>query len=238
MAPVVEFSRGVSHLSDIDLGPAGNSVQLLFAKLQLSQSALCKDEAVKRMNEVQAVQKFQKDIAAKLAEARRLQEVAKEKGTAEATKEFVDFCTANGIELPKPGEPVTTYKLNAYMRSVINDFSVLREYMKGKDPDHMTQSEIEGLVAKARECGYGGRPLNLTIDGISTKEVKPGGYTEKQWGEIIKILTDRREMTGSGTQTAMVYLQDFIGQYNSFLQGANSAIATANQVLTSIAKGQ
>jgi hypothetical protein len=36
----------------------------------------------------------------------------------------------------------------------------------------------------------------------------------------------------------MVYLQDFIGQYNSFLQGANTAISNANQVLTNIARGQ
>ena len=36
----------------------------------------------------------------------------------------------------------------------------------------------------------------------------------------------------------MVYLQDFIGQYNSYLQGANSAISTANQTLTAIATGR
>jgi hypothetical protein len=36
----------------------------------------------------------------------------------------------------------------------------------------------------------------------------------------------------------MVYLQDFIGQHNSFLQGANTAISNANQVLTNIARGQ
>ena len=47
-----------------------------------------------------------------------------------------------------------------------------------------------------------------------------------------------QEQIGSKTQTLMVYLQDFIGQYNSFLQGANTAISNANQVLTNIARGQ
>ena len=35
----------------------------------------------------------------------------------------------------------------------------------------------------------------------------------------------------------MVYLQDFIGQYNSYLQGSNTQIANANQTLTNIARG-
>ena len=34
----------------------------------------------------------------------------------------------------------------------------------------------------------------------------------------------------------MVYLQDFIGQYNSYLQGANTQISNTNQTLTSLAR--
>ena len=36
----------------------------------------------------------------------------------------------------------------------------------------------------------------------------------------------------------MIYLQDFIGQYNSYQEGAMSAISAATQTLHSIAKGQ
>ena len=36
----------------------------------------------------------------------------------------------------------------------------------------------------------------------------------------------------------MVYLQDFISQYNSYLQGASSAVNNASQVLTAIATGR
>ena len=43
---------------------------------------------------------------------------------------------------------------------------------------------------------------------------------------------------GNKTQTLMVYLQDFIGQYNSYLQGANTQISNANQTLTNLARGQ
>ena len=55
---------------------------------------------------------------------------------------------------------------------------------------------------------------------------------------ILKSLTNYQEQIGNKTQTLMVYLQDFIGQYNSYLQGANTQISNANQTLTSLARGQ
>ena len=36
----------------------------------------------------------------------------------------------------------------------------------------------------------------------------------------------------------MVYVQDFMGQYNSYLTGANSSIQQSNQTLGTIARGQ
>ena len=59
-----------------------------------------------------------------------------------------------------------------------------------------------------------------------------------EWDYNLKSLTNYQEQIGNKTQTLMVYLQDFIGQYNSYLQGANTQIANANQTLTNLARGQ
>ena len=59
-----------------------------------------------------------------------------------------------------------------------------------------------------------------------------------EWDYNIKSLTNYQETIGNKTQTYMVYLQDFIGQYNSYLQGANTQISNANQTLTNLARGQ
>ena len=170
MSPSINTVSGPGSFEDIDLGPAGTSVQLMFAKLQLSQSALCKDEATKRMKEIQSSQAEQKSLAKLLAETRAA--IDKIGGNASTkvsvSEEMAAYCKEHGISLPGDGKEMS------------------------KD----------------------------------------------QWTSLQKTLTDKQELLGGGTQTVMVYLQDFIGQYNSFLQGANSAIATANQVLTGIAKGQ
>lgn len=230
-----------SVCTDIDLGPAGNSVQLMFARLQLSQSALCKDEATKRMKEIQDAQSLQKEISSKIAEARRLQDAAKEKGTAEASQEFVDFCKANGIALPNDGKPVTSYNLNdlgkQYLAKYGNHHSIT-DFLKGRDVNKLTPDERNKLAELLTKVGHmeGNREI-IHPDNIFSAETKIV-FTAKEWESIVKSLTDKQELLGGSTQTVMVYLQDFIGQYNSFLQGANTAIATANQVLTGIAKGQ
>ena len=61
---------------------------------------------------------------------------------------------------------------------------------------------------------------------------------EDEWSYALESLTNYQETIGNKTQTLMVYLQDFMSQYNSNLQGANSAIQQASQVLTSIATGR
>ena len=63
-------------------------------------------------------------------------------------------------------------------------------------------------------------------------------HNADEWDYNLKSLTNYQEQIGNKTQTLMVYLQDFIGQYNSYQQGASSAISEANQTLSTIARGQ
>ena len=67
---------------------------------------------------------------------------------------------------------------------------------------------------------------------------KDYAHDKDQWNVAIQSLTNYQESISNQTQTLMVYLQDFISQYNSYLQGANSAVQEASNVLTSIATGR
>ncbi len=156
-------------MADIDLGPTG-SVQFLFAKLQLAQSQICKDQAEAYMSQIEQIQEEQKLCAEMIADARELQNKAKEG----------DCCTT------MPDE----------MKKFFSDRGLSWE-TTGKDDQHNAD----------------------------------------EWDYNLKSLTNYQEQIGNKTQTLMVYLQDFIGQYNSYLQGANTQIANANQTLTNIARG-
>ncbi|GAB1409646.1 hypothetical protein MASR1M90_08000 [Desulfovibrionales bacterium] len=172
-------------MNSIDLGPGGG-IQLMFAKLQMAQSQLCKTQANDYMKQIQDIQEEQKKCADMIAMARDLQNKGKD---------------GQGVGL-KSINNVTT---------------------QGKDCYPMPKELVDFM--DARNLSY----PNADKDYILGKD---------EWEYTLKSLTNYQEQVGTKTQTLMVYLQDFIGQYNSFLQGANTAISNANQVLTSIARGQ
>ena len=63
-------------------------------------------------------------------------------------------------------------------------------------------------------------------------------HSAEEWDVAITALEGRLEELGTNTQQEMVYIQDYMGQYNSYLQGANTQISNSNQTLTSLARGQ
>ena len=163
-------TRVTELMNMIDLGPT-QSIQFLFAKLQMAQSQICKAQAETYMSMIEDIQAEQKLTAQMIEDARKLQNEAKTNNKATAMPQtMIDFFNDRGLS------------------------------------------------------------FDLT-----------GGYTTHnadEWDYNIKTLTNYQEQIGNNTQTLMIYLQDFIGQYNSYQEGAMSAISSATQTLRSIARGQ
>ena len=80
----------------------------------------------------------------------------------------------------------------------------------------------------------------MTTGGVSkpTKETADSLHNKDAWDVAIQSLQAYQETIGTDIQTKMVYVQDFMGQYNSYTQGANSAIQSGMQTLTAVARGQ
>lgn len=149
-----------------DFGSSG-SLQLQFARLQLTQSEIAKDAAEDYMTKIQDTQKQQKECAAMIEDARALQADAKNGDNCTTMpQDMVDYFKANGLEWET----------------------------KGKDTLHNSD----------------------------------------EWDYNLKSLSNHQEQLGTSAQTDMVFLNDFMGQYNSYLQGANKTITDANQTLMSI----
>lgn len=137
-------------------------------------------------------------------------------------------------------------KLQLKQSSLSKDRAI--EYMNKIKGIQALQKETAEWISKARALAEGGgkMPAEMVAFFKLHKLAVGGGkdpdpnkeYSKDEWKINVQSLTNFQESVGSETQTHMVYLQDFIGQYNSFLQGANSTIATANQVMTNIARGQ
>ena len=157
-------------LNDINLGPT-DSIQFMFAKLQLAQSQICKNSATEYMKQIEDIQNEQSEVSEMISEARKLQNEAKTNDKCtEMPQQMADWMTARGLSYDTTGDDLA--------------------------------------------------------------------HSYDEWTYNIESLTNYQESISNKTQTLMVYLQDFISQYNSYLQGASSAVSNASQVLTAIATGR
>ena len=92
-------------------------------------------------------------------------------------------------------------------------------------------------------ANYSNEAKSLGIDTSSWKaSISSSGKKDyvrtsaDQWKAISSQLQHLAENCNSDNQTQMVKLQDFMGQYNSFVSGASDSIKQANQILQGLAK--
>lgn len=124
-------------------------------------------------------------------------------------------------------------------------------YMEQIEKIQKEQSDVADMISKARDLQSKAKSGNTTTQmpadmveffkdrGLTIDDTgKDDWHNNDEWSVNIQSLTNYQETISNKTQTLMVYLQDFISQYNSYLQGANTAISNSTQVLTSIARGQ
>lgn len=90
-----------------------------------------------------------------------------------------------------------------------------------------THNAINNLTASERNI------LNTITGGDKTT----GEVSRAQINTWIASLESEQETIGSDVQQQMVYVQDFMGQYNSYTQGCMSAITSINETLKTVARG-
>ena len=203
-------NSGTSSVTFGQLGPT-SSLQLMFAKLQLELAETAKAQAMDKMDAIAEAQDEQKLVSRLLNEARD-----KKANTTEAA----ESSTVTYKNVAKRDEN------GKIMRD--GNGEIIREdrtetIEKGKKWSAMSQEMVDYVDEH-----------DLAMDNTLNDHLQ----REEQWDVLITSLESRLEELGTNTQQEMVYIQDYMGQYNSYLQGANTQISNSNQTLTSLAKGQ
>ncbi len=152
-----------------------------------------------------------------------------------------DFNSAGSVQLM-----FAKLQLALSEQAKTNATDKMNEIQKAQDD----QKEVAALLQQARQLQADAKssddPTRMTsemksyMDSNDLAYDKTGGiwcHTHEEWEVAIASLQAHQEQLGTNTQQLMVYVQDFMGQYNSYLQGANSSIQESNQTLGSIARG-
>ena len=102
-------------------------------------------------------------------------------------------------------------------------------------------TSVNGVTVEGKDCYPMSQEMVDYMDEHSLAYANADGdyiLGKEEWDLAITSLESRLEELGTDTQQQMVYIQDYMGQYNSYLQGANTQISNSNQTLTSLARGQ
>ena len=201
-----------SSVSFGELGPT-TSLQLMFAKLQLELAETAKTQAMDKMDAISQAQDEQKLVSGLLNEARQAQADAKA-GVGNDQEKTQTY------ELPK--KDANGNVMHDAQGNVVYE-TVTETVPKGNNATFMSQEMVDYMDANG-----------LAYD----KTANNHSHSADEWDVAITSLESRLEELGTNTQQEMVYIQAYMGQYNSYLQGANTQISNSNQTLTSLARGQ
>ena len=248
-----QVSNISSVVGAIDLGPTG-SLQFQFAKLQLALAELSKNNALDYIDQIQKSQDEQKKVAMMLQQARQAQANAKaqgDKGKTEMPSELQKYMDDNGLAYEK-GKNKTQLETDlAQKQKLLDDntwlvtdyekelawYASITEFPAGQITDRvMLDKRIKSVIAQLAGHKSQISVLSAEIKQIKAELAKPLQLTKDEWEVAITSLKAQLDQLGTDTQQKMVFVQDFMGQYNSYLQGANSAIQQANQTLAELAR--
>ena len=243
------------------------SVQFLFALLQLELSQTNKTAAMEKINSIRDSQTDSKTYTDAINALRTISDYDVEKygelpTDLETIQQEIKTATAalEDLEQYADGDkPYYDEKNKTWAtKQESTDYWYKNEYIKageasafdalrvGGEEDH-NLSEIEaGIEAVSTRLealkAYETLLTSTSVSGTSilsdSKISLSGNPTADDIKNWISNLESSQEELGTDIQQQMVFVQDYIGQYNSYMQGASSAISTANETLKSLARGQ
>lgn len=163
---------------------------------------------------------------------------------------FPAFAASTTLD-PNALDPESSMQL-MFAKLQLAQAEFMKEQVQGKMEQIQTLQEEQRLVSSyinaARQAKNSAESTEseTEIPGDMAQYMRNNGLSyggdtllsAEEWDVAISSLTSRLEQLGAQTQQQMIYVQDYLGQYNSYLNGANQQIPTSNQTLTSLARGQ
>jgi hypothetical protein len=235
-------STGSISININDIG--SGSVQLLFAKLQLTLAELSKNSASDYMNQIQSSQDEQKKVSQMTQAVRQSLADFEASGEADFPPEIIAYMEENGLALPAS---IVKNELIEKTEEVLVRCKAAREgscahpwitSMTAEDARFFTDNGV-AYDRSGNDLNHDTGQWDLTIRNLEAFQATlPDPLTAADLKTAVTSLQSHLDTLGVDTQQKMVFVQDFMGQFNSYLQGANSVIQQSNQTLGELARSR
>jgi hypothetical protein len=240
MSQVSSISQAASS---IDLGPSG-SLQLQYAKLQLALSEMSKKGALDYIDQIKKSHDDQKKLADLLNEARQAQREAKTSGKATAmSPEVIKYLRDNNLAYDKTDETKINKDIEKNDQKIATNEGYIQLGLANKHAGYTgklyastaAERAVELETVSAQTLRQKNDKLQEENDGFREK-LNNLSFKDEAWEVAVTSLKNHQDTIGINTQQLMVFVSDYMGQYNSYLQGANSTIQQSSQTLAELAR--
>jgi hypothetical protein len=154
---------------------------------------------------------------------------------------------ASGLIDPNSTTPFMFSKLQLGLAEMAKSSAM--HYMQELLNSQTEQKQVAALLQEARqlqaEAKSSGTSTEMPAEMVKYMDANKLAYDKTgndtfhnndEWDTAVISLQDRMDQVGTDTQQKMVFVQDCMGQYNSYLQGNNSVIQQANLTLAELAR--
>ena len=133
----------------------------------------------------------------------------------------------------KAEEVIKTIRANQESSKACSEFSQKVAKFTSTSDDEGTQTARANALKQLKETA-----VSLGFGDFDVFKDDVTKVTYDQQRALMSAIQSKQEAYGSSTQTDMIYAQDYIGKYNSYTQGASTAISSAISVMQNLARGQ
>ena len=243
----------VHSIGQADLhGLGAPSLQLLFAHLQLKESQGSKEKAEGKMDILKDNQARAREMSDMKADILKWQSEAKARKYSQMPPEARQYFKDRGLDLPERKEKGVLTKYNYFVMIasipvgiVTGGIGLMPALIAGSGADSSKDMLADtGGFFKQMFLDENGKFTFQQITDFGQKSaydihgnLREGWQDVEEWEFCVKALDAAREQTAVQSEQLMTFVQDFMGQYNSYLSGANNTMRQANQLMAGLARG-
>lgn len=157
-------------------------------------------------------------------------EKIKEAGSVEAYDKAYAQANANNTASGEKESSMMTVEMENYFKDRGIDYAI------GNSSRRQNSEEWDRAITNLQNRSDL-LQAKMLCDQYGIEMPTSGDLTTERIDSIIASLEAEQEELGSDIQQVMVFVQDYMGQYNSYTQGASSAVSDANETLKTVARG-
>lgn len=256
----VNQAGGAGAVNGLNFGTDSN-VQLVFAQLQMELAKTNKEAALDKIEDIRVQQRDSAAYTETINAMRTLSGYDVEKygeipTDPKALQAEIDACQAAYDDVKatyeeKKNDTAHTHKLSTATHEYWNNNQYVKglkgyeDLQRGSDNKHYPY-ELKGGMDALSERLTALKAMQTVISTQTTDKVSviddcgitlKSNFSSDDVKEWISSLEASQEELGTDIQQQMVFVQDYMGQYNSYTQGASSAVSDSSETLKTVARG-